>query len=181
MSQVDVDAIVPVFRRDRLQRMAIIVAGIVDQDVNGADCGECVCNRRQVSEIATMVARQDFSVVQRADEGVCIRISNIEEQHLGALSHKAAHEARSNAGRAARDDDALSPQAGIVGRRHGDMTMGTRPDGRLPNAGVVHALGKLPGATVRPASITSSSLGMSEAPVPVARRAPFLNLPDRSE
>jgi hypothetical protein len=45
-------------------------------------------------------------------------------------------EARSTAGRAARDDDAPSRQAGIDRRRHGAMTMGTRPDGGLPNARV---------------------------------------------
>ncbi len=105
MLEIHGDATVPDLFGHRLGRVALVVGGIVDQDLHGPeaglDCGDCAAQRPNVGEVAR------FEVHRRARIGERLRQipggsdRDVEEGHLRLLTRELAHDELADAGAAA--------------------------------------------------------------------------------
>src|SRR5471030_655541 len=122
VAQVDSLVVVPVFGGDVGDLMAVVVGGVVDQDVDGAvllrDAGEGGRQRIEVGQVAVVEGgwyRRAAQIVFELARGV---VGDVDEEDVGALFGEGVDQGRADAGAAAGDHHALAGQAGVDGVSH---------------------------------------------------------------
>ncbi len=119
MAEVHRHALVPIFRRDLLDRVAIVVRGIVDQDVDAAkllfQIGDHALDRRDVGQVAMPVDRDMLRARgQPAEHRLAGIIGDIDEGDFRALRDKCFDQAFADTAATTGDDDALVDKAWIM-------------------------------------------------------------------
>jgi len=109
--------LVEVIRCDFVDAVALIVGGIVDEDVDGGVvCEDGVdggFRRRNVREIAVDVFGGRAALDgERVHEGVCGFVIDVEESDAGALASEVCDDGFADAGGAAGDEDDTVSKAG---------------------------------------------------------------------
>ena len=118
VTQVHRHPLVPICRSHLLDRMAIVVRGIVDQHVDAAqrllDIAHRLLERDDVGEIAMPIERRmDRTGRQPLDQGDALAIDDIDKGDARALRDKGLDQAFADAAAAAGDQHALADKAGI--------------------------------------------------------------------
>ena len=116
MLEVDRDAVVEEFRRDLVDRVALVVRRIVDQDGDRperlAHLLDRAPERRDVGDVAMLVVQRPLP----AEVGLKLlrrRVGDVEKSDPGALRGEATHDRLADAHRAAGDQHDAVLQAGV--------------------------------------------------------------------
>src|SRR5262249_21370619 len=112
---------------DLVDRVAIVVRGVVDENVERAVRLDVATDRfLQAGNVGEVDALEARLAAEARDQSQRIRLGNVEEGHIGALAHEAVGQTRADARAAAGDQDALALEARIdrpavlrLGRLHG--------------------------------------------------------------
>ncbi len=115
VAKIDRDALVPIGRRDFGELVAVVIAGVVHQDVDRADLLEEAGDGGEVLQVAALEHRRMLAIGERPDKRRALVFEDVEEDDLGALSRERRHDARTDAGPASGHDDALALKAWIDG------------------------------------------------------------------
>lgn len=118
MAKIDVQALVPILGRHVLKRVSIIVAGVVDEDVDPPKELRKVRDRRlqigQIAEVAVKVERDIRRVgTQAGDQGLAGIVRDVDESDATSLSDEGFHETFADTGTAPRDENSLARKARI--------------------------------------------------------------------
>jgi hypothetical protein len=118
MAKIDVQALIPILGRHVLKRMPIVVAGIVDEDVNPPEGLGKVRDHRlkigQIGEVAVTIERDIRRVgTQARDQGLAGIVRNVDESDATSLCDEGFHETFADTGTAPRDENPLARKARI--------------------------------------------------------------------
>src|SRR3546814_14079428 len=119
MAQIDRHPIVPIGGRDRIEGVAVVVAGVVDEYVAAAELCDQIVEAggigAQVGDVARRETRRDGRIGAPRDESLARRGLDVAESDRGALPCEAPDDPLASPGAAAAADTALAPTAGVAG------------------------------------------------------------------
>jgi len=117
-AQIDGDGFVPIFRRDFFDGVALVIGGVVDQDVDGTEGVEDLLDRGlksgDVAKVAGKVKRSWTALGDEVvDEPMRRFVLNVEEGDTGTLMRKMADKGFADTGGAAGDEDCAVAEARV--------------------------------------------------------------------
>jgi hypothetical protein len=120
--QIHCDSLVPVRGCRVFDVVSFVVRGVVDQHIDRpelvADARKQRLDRRDVGQVARVIARRSRVVGQTLLQFARLGLRNIQERYVSALLREALDDRGADAGAAAGDDDTLVAQRRIDGVRH---------------------------------------------------------------
>src|SRR5690606_29526103 len=118
VAEVGRDALVPVLGRDVLDRVAVVVGGVVDQHVDPAKRGDRRLGRDLERREVAQVAGDEARGAEPGGQRFAGRFVDVEEGDFRALADEGLDQPRADPGRAAGDDDPLAGKARVSRARH---------------------------------------------------------------
>ena len=134
VAEIDRHALVEIFGRRLVDRVAVVARGVVDQDRNRTDSRtrrrDRRLERRDVAQVAALVER--LGVSGRADRGHGVgrrRIVDVDEGDARTLRREMLDDRGTDARGAAGDEHRALAQAGVGGELHGSALPPPAPKG----------------------------------------------------
>ncbi len=117
VAQVHCHPLVPIGGRDLFDRVAIVIGGVVDEDIDATqlcfDRGDHRLHRVYVAQVYGVEDRGDIGVLEAGDQRLALRHGDVAEGDMRALADEGLDQPFAAA--TAADEDAFAPKTGING------------------------------------------------------------------